>query len=194
MSVQDAIVIVSGLPRSGTSMMMQMLDAGGVPILTDGVREADSDNPQGYYEFEPVKRTREDPSWLAGAPGKAVKMVHLLLKTLPVDRTYRVIVMRRELDEVLASQAVMLERLGRPGASLSPDRLAAVFRRQLEDVTRWMAEQDCFESIEVEHGRVISHPDEQAERVSAFLGGHLDVSAMANVVNPTLHRQRGPTA
>src|SRR5271157_5533474 len=103
------ITIVSGLPRSGTSLMMQILAAGGMPILTDGVRQPDAENPRGYFEFEPVKRTREDPGWLSAAQGKAVKMVHLLLLDLPDLFTYRVILMRRPMAEILASQRIMLQ-------------------------------------------------------------------------------------
>src|SRR5690242_7444054 len=102
------LIIVSGLPRSGTSMMMRMLEHGGIPVLTDRVRTADDDNPNGYYEFEAVKQTRKDPSWLAGREGKAVKMVYRLLYDLPADRNYRVLFMRRKLEEVLASQRTML--------------------------------------------------------------------------------------
>ena len=110
-TVAEFLTVVSGLPRSGTSMMMRMLEQGGLPVLIDGVRTADDDNPNGYYEFEAVKQTREDASWLEGSEGKAVKMVYRLLYDLPPDRAYRVLFMTRNLDEVLASQRVMLTRL-----------------------------------------------------------------------------------
>src|SRR5574337_153211 len=102
----DVITIVSGLPRSGTSMMMQMLHRGGIPAVTDEIRSADEDNPKGYYEFEPVKKTKEDASWLARAGGKVVKMVYRLLYDLPGDYAYHVVFMRRNLREVIASQNV----------------------------------------------------------------------------------------
>src|SRR5262249_30630691 len=102
------IIIVSGLPRSGTSLMMQMLDGGGVPVLTDNIRAADTDNPRGYYEFEPVKATKRDATWLPAARGKAVKMVSQLLYHLPPGETYRVLFLERDLEEVLASQEKML--------------------------------------------------------------------------------------
>ena len=104
------IIIVSGLPRSGTSMMMRMLEAGGIPPLIDNLRRPNEDNPGGYYEFEPVKRTKQDPSWLTTAGGKVVKMVYRLLYDLPTGYEYRVIMMRRTLEEVLASQEAMLKR------------------------------------------------------------------------------------
>ena len=110
---RDFVTVVSGAPRSGTSMMMRMLAVGGIAPLTDGVRVPDTDNPHGYYEYEPVKRTKADDSWLGQAAGRAVKMVHLLLRDLPADRSYRVILMRRDLTEMVTSQRRMLERLGR---------------------------------------------------------------------------------
>src|SRR5690349_19374505 len=116
MSVDSEIIIVSGLPRSGTSLMMQMLAGGGVEILTDAIRTADDDNPRGYLEFEPVKKTKQDSSWVPAARGKAVKMVSQLLYDLPPAERYRIIFMSRDLDEVLASQEKMLARLGRPAA------------------------------------------------------------------------------
>ena len=124
------LTIVSGLPRSGTSLMMKMLEAGGLPVLVDNVREADVDNPRGYYEFEPVKALKSDASWVAPALGKAVKMVYLLLMDLPSDQDYRVVFMRRNLDEVLASQKAMLDRMGKP-APLDDARMAQLFRDQL---------------------------------------------------------------
>jgi len=107
--MSDPIYVVSGLPRSGTSLMMRMLDAGGVPAVTDRIRTADDDNPRGYFELEAVKRTKQDPSWLDDAPGKAVKVISQLLCELPPDRAYKVIVMRRKLGEVSAAQKTMLE-------------------------------------------------------------------------------------
>lgn len=101
---QDLITIVSGLPRSGTSMMMSMLEAGGMDVLTDGIRGADEDNPRGYYEFERVKQIEHDKGWLSDARGKAVKMVAALLKYLPPEYQYQVVFVRRNMDEVLASQ------------------------------------------------------------------------------------------
>jgi hypothetical protein len=117
------IVVVSGLPRSGTSMMMQMLEAGGLPILTDGERVADADNPRGYYEYAPAKRLMTDRTWLPAADGKAVKIVAQLLPYLPpAPHRFRVIFMKRDLGEVLASQQVMLANLNKTGARLPRDK------------------------------------------------------------------------
>lgn len=182
-------VVVSGLPRSGTSMMMQMLDAGGLPVLSDGVRIADEDNPRGYYELEAVKRTKQDASWLVGSEGKVVKMVHVLLKDLPTDRTYRVVMMRRKTETVLKSQAAMLERLGEQGANLEPEMLAKMYERQLEQVKDYMDRQSCFEYIDVWYGAIIEFTRSQVERLNRFLSGELDIEGMISAVDPSLRRQ-----
>ena len=184
------VTVVSGLPRSGTSMMMMMVEAGGVPILTDQVRTADQENPRGYYEFEPVKKTRTDASWVARSVGKAVKVVHLLVHDLPAAYHYRVVLMRRDLDEVLASQKAMLGRQGRTGADLSPEKLAEIFRSQMDELIDWLAGQANFKVLEVTYGDVVDRPRQEAERVNELLGGGLDVDAMAAAVDPALHRQR----
>src|SRR3989442_525361 len=136
-----SITIVTGLPRSGTSVMMQMLGAGGLAPLTDGLRQPDEDNPRGYFEFEPVKQIKRDTAWLELAVGKVVKMVHLLLPELPLDRDhrYRVIMMRRDLGEVLESQKKMLMRKGRAGADLDSEKLRSVFEQQLSRVDQFLA-------------------------------------------------------
>lgn len=182
-------VVVSGLPRSGTSMMMQMLAAGGLPVLSDGVRVADDDNPRGYYELEAVKRTKDDPSWLEGSNGKVVKMVHALLTDLPTDRPYRVIIMRRKTETILKSQAAMLARLGEEGANLPPEKLAKIYESQLEQVKDYMGRQACFEFIEVWYGAIIEFTRPQIQRIDKFLSGQLDVDAMVNAVEPSLRRQ-----
>lgn len=184
------VTVISGLPRSGTSMMMMMVEAGGVPILTDQVRAADQENPRGYYELEAVKKTRLDASWVAGSVGKAVKVVHLLLYDLPVAYHYRVILMRRNLNEVLASQKTMLDRQGGKGANLSPQKLADVYRSQMEKLVTWLGEQTNFQVLEVNYGDVVGRPRQEAEQVNDLLGGTLDVDAMAAAVDPALYRQR----
>ena len=187
---RDFITIVSGLPRSGTSLMMQMLAAGGIPPLTDHLRVADESNPRGYFEFDAVKRLRSDHSWLDLARGHAVKIIHLLLRELPTDRglQYRVIFMRRPLGEVLASQRAMLERQGKPAADDA--LLAKVFRGQLEQVEQWLATAPGFSVLHVEHHALFESAQSTAERVSEFLGGQLDVAAMLGVIEPALYRQR----
>src|SRR5512139_2049136 len=108
----EPVIIVSGLPRSGTSMLMKMLEAGGVPLVTDGVRTPDEDNPKGYYEVERVKdlANEQDKTWLRQSKGKGLKVISYLLKSLPADVNYKVVFIRREIEEVLASQKKMLDR------------------------------------------------------------------------------------
>lgn len=188
---QKTITVVSGLPRSGTSMMMKMLEAGGIAPLTDELREADKDNPKGYYEFERVKQLEHDKAWLPDAEGKAVKIISQLLKHLPATYAYKVIFMRRSMEEILASQEKMLIRRGEEAKGIEDEKLAALFRQHLERVQAWLEKQPNFDVIYVSYNRVLEHPRQQARRVDAFLDRELDVLAMAQVVDPTLYRQRG---
>ncbi|MDY7108813.1 MAG: sulfotransferase [Planctomycetota bacterium] len=187
---EDCITIVSGLPRSGTSLMMQMLAAGGLPPLTDGQRAADPDNPKGYYELEAVKRTKHDPSWLDDAPGRVVKMVHLLLYDLPADRSYRIVFMKRDLEEVVRSQQAMLARTGQTGAQLPPEKLIAAFQSQYRKIETWLAQQDNFDLLSISYNDLIADPAPAIAALNAFLGGELDEQAMRNAVDAGLYRQR----
>lgn len=184
------VTIVSGLPRSGTSMMMRMLDEGGLHVMIDGVRTADEDNPRGYYEFEPVKKTAEDASWLEAAPGKVVKMVYRLLYDLPSTYQYRVIFMRRRMEEILASQKKMLERNSTDDGAVSDEQLAALFSKQIVDFQAWVAEQDHIEVLEVSYNDVMENPAAQIERINKFLDGTLDAPAMQQAAEPQLYRNR----
>jgi hypothetical protein len=185
------VTIVSGLPRSGTSMMMRMLEAGGMTAVTDQIRAADVDNPRGYYEFEPAKKTKDDPSWLDAAHGKAVKMVYQLLYDLPGDRHYRVLFMRRSMDEILASQRKMLSRLGRDDGGIPDEKMAALFRSQLAKFEAWAADQTHLAILDVDYNRMVAEPAPLASSVNRFLGGILDESKMIAVVEPDLYRNRG---
>ena len=183
------LTIVSGLPRSGTSLMMKMLETGGMEVLVDNVRTADVDNPRGYYEFEPVKQTKSDASWIAPAIGKAVKMVYLLLLDLPPDHDYRVVFMRRNLDEVLASQKTMLDRLGK-ASPLDDARMAALFRDQLARFDAWAKGRPNLRLLDVSYNDAVADPAPVAAEVDRFLGGGLDVAAMSAIVEPSLYRNR----
>jgi hypothetical protein len=184
------IVIVSGLPRSGTSVMMQMIHIGGMPALADGVRAADEDNPRGYFEFERVKQIKTDKAWLAEAPGKVVKMVHLLLLDLPPGNEYRVVFLRRDLNEVLASQKKMLARSGRAGAALNDAQMKTIYTQQIDKVLAWMRTQPHVQFLEINYRDLIENPAEQAKKINTFLGGALDESQMAAAVDPNLYRNR----
>jgi hypothetical protein len=185
-----SITIVSGLPRSGTSMMMKMLEAGGLEVLTDEIRTADEDNPKGYYEFERVKQIKDDKAWLPQAQGKVVKMIGALLKHLPPDYAFQVIFMERSIQEVLASQRKMLVRRGEPTDAISDERMAALFAKHVKQVKAWIAGQPNVDVLYVHYSDILANPAEQAQRLNRFLGGALDERAMAQVVDPSLYRQR----
>ena len=184
-----AITVVSGLPRSGTSMMMQMLVAGGMPVLTDGQRAADADNPKGYFELEAVKRLETETTWLGDAVGKAVKIIYSLLYHLPADRAYKVLFMCRDIDEVLASQADMLARGDKAGTA-EPAKLADAFRQQLERIEAWLAAQPNIDVLYVDHRDAVGDPAATTARVTAFLDAGLDAVAMAAAVDGALYRHR----
>ena len=184
------IVVVSGLPRSGTSMMMKMLEAGGMQVLTDEIRTADEDNPRGYYEFERVKQIESDQAWLPDAQGRVVKMIGALLQHLPSGYSYKIIFMQRNMEEILASQRRMLVRRGESTDRISDDRMAALFDKHVEQVMSWIAERPEMEVLYVHYSDVLAEPVKQAERVNRFLDNALDVYKMASVVEPNLYRQR----
>jgi len=185
------VTVVSGLPRSGTSMMMRMLEAGGIPPLTDELREADKDNPKGYYEFERVKKLDEgDTDWVEEAQGKSVKVISALLKHLPPGYTYKMIFMRRKIEEILSSQRQMLIRRGEPTDSVSDEELMELFRKHLAQIQAWIDSQPKVEVIYVSYNDVVEAPLEQAQRINHFLGDTLDVESMVNVVDQALYRQR----
>jgi hypothetical protein len=184
------LTIVTGVPRSGTSLVMQMLAAGGHPIASDGVRRADADNPRGYFELEAAKRLARDASWLPQLAGRALKLVHTLVPSLPATLHYKVLVVRRRLDEVLASQAAMLARRGAPPDPAEDARLLSAFETQLERLERWLAAQQGLVWIRIDHAELLAEPARVATRLAGFLGGALDARAMAACVDPALHRQR----
>ncbi len=185
------IVVVSGLPRSGTSMVMKMLEAGGLPVLTDGLRTADEDNPKGYYEVERVKDLAEekDKAWLAQARGKGIKVISYLLRSLPSRFNYRVVFIRREMEEVLASQRKMLARRGEP-EDTAPERMRQLFEDDLWRASYQLKRRPEFETIELSYASVLARPLEEARRLAAFIGGGLDAEAMAAAVDPQLYRNR----
>ena len=189
---ENPVIIVSGLPRSGTSMLMSMLSAGDVPLVVDGVREADEDNPKGYYELERVKALDKpgDKSWVGETRGKGIKIISFLLPNLPEAYDYKVIFLRRSLPEVLASQRKMLERRGETPGDASDEELADMFAVHLSKVERLMASGDNYDVMYVEHRQTIDDPRQVAEDINTFLGGHLDVAAMATVVDGQLYRNR----
>lgn len=191
MDSKDCIIVVSGLPRSGTSMMMKMLETGGVEILTDNLREADANNPKGYYEFERVKQLKDgDFAWLPDAVGKVVKIVTGLITFLPADYNYKVIFMQRELTEVLSSQKKMLGRLGKGDDNIPDDKMAKIYQGHLKQVEKWISEQPNVEVLYVSYNAMLSDPTASLQEVNALLGGGMDVEMMAGVVDKELYRER----
>lgn len=188
------ITIVSGLPRSGTSLMMQMLDAGGLPVLSDGARQADTDNPKGYLEWERIKQLPKDPNLIAEAEGKVVKVISQLVLSLPLGHDYRIIFMQRPLPEVLKSQDEMLRHRGNAdsvaASSAGNDAMEEAFQRHLIEVDRWLRGQANVQVMRVHYHRVLREPKAVAEEVAAFLQAPLDVEAMVGQVDGNLHRNR----
>jgi hypothetical protein len=187
---RDHVIIVSGLPRSGTSMMMKMLEAGGLEVLTDNVRTADEDNPKGYYEFERVKKIETDKAWLPEARGKVVKMISALLRHLPDDHRYKIVFMQRRIEEVLASQRQMLVRRGKPTDAVSDEKMAASFAKHLQQVDEWIAAHPNVEVLYVSYNDMVEDAAPHTRRIDEFLGGRLDTAKMTGVVAGELYRQR----
>lgn len=181
---------MSGLPRCGTSMMMRMLEAGGMPVLVDGVRQADEDNPNGYYEFERVKRLKDDKAWLPEASGHVVKMVSALLTELPADYRYRVVFMERDVAEMLESQRAMLLRHGEVDDSRPLQHRVAAFDRHIASLLAWIDRQPNFALLRISYNDVLTDTERQIDMVNRFFGGVLECAAMARVVDVSLYRQR----
>lgn len=187
----EFITVVSGLPRSGTSMMMKMLEAGGIPPVTDELREADEDNPKGYYEFERVKQMDQgDTTWVVDARGKVVKVISALLKHLPPGEQYRVVFVRRYMPEILASQRKMLIRRGEDPDKMDDAQMAMLFEKHLKQVDEWINNQPNFRLLYVHYSDILADPRPQIAAINNFLGGNLDTDAMAAAVDPQLYRNR----
>ncbi|HLX83914.1 MAG TPA: hypothetical protein VKR59_08445 [Terriglobales bacterium] len=184
------ITIVSGLPRSGTSLMMQMLAAGGMPVLWDGERQADTDNPKGYLEWERIKQLPKHPSLIGEAEGKAVKVISQLILSLPMNRDYRIVFMQRPLPEVLKSQDEMLKRRGNTDSIGETSAIEEAFQRHLIEVNRWLSGKSNVQVMRVHYHRVLREPQIVAEEVAAFLNVPLDLAAMVRQVDGNLYRNR----
>ena len=188
------ITIVSGLPRSGTSLMMQMLEAGGLPVLSDGERKPDTDNPKGYLEWERIKQLPKDPSVIAESEGKVVKVISQLVLSLPMGHEYRIVFMQRPLPEVLKSQDEMLRRRGNADsvAASSAQNYAfeEAFQRHLLEMNKWVAANENMRMLRVHYHRVLREQKPVAEEVAAFLQAPLNIAAMVQQVDGSLYRNR----
>lgn len=186
----SVVTIVSGLPRSGTSMMMQMLQAGGHPIFSDDHRAADEHNPKGYLESVKARGLRDDATWLPEAKGTAVKVIAQLLRHLDPKLNYRILFMERDIDEVIQSQGRLIADTDRAGAQLNAADLARVFAADVAHAQALATEGPNIQALGVDYHEAVQAPREVAERVAAFLDSGLDVDAMTAAVDPSLHRVR----
>ncbi len=184
------ITIVSGLPRSGTSLMMKMLEASGMDILTDNIRKADVDNPKGYYELEKVKKLKDDSSWLKDAQGKVFKMISMLLYELPPDNAYKIIFMQRDMAEMLASQNKMLKRRNQKPGAKNDREMTEMFEKHLGKIYEWIESQKEIDVLYVNYNNIINDPLKESKRVIRFLDSGLAIDGMVSAVDPSLYRNR----
>jgi len=189
MSKSKYIFIVSGLPRSGTSMMMNMLTEGGMEILTDNVRKADVDNPKGYYELEIVKNIRNDNSWLHASRGKAFKIVSELLYYLPDEHNYKVIFMRRHTDEILASQSKMLKTRTIDN-NIEDEILGRAFNNAISRITRWLDSQKNIDTYYADYNKVLYDTENTVSNITKFVDLEMPIKKMISVIDPKLHRHK----
>jgi hypothetical protein len=172
-------------------MMMKIIESGGVSVLTDGERQADSDNPNGYYEFERVKQLKYgDVAWIPGARGKAVKIISALLPMLPDDHAYKIIFMRRKINEILASQRKMLINRGEDPDAVDEDEMRTLFEKHLLKIERWLENRPNVDYITIDYNRLLSDPRPCLNQIDSFLGNRLALDPMAAVIDPGLYRQR----
>lgn len=187
---QKTITIVSGLPRSGTSMMMKILEAGGLEVLTDNIRTADEDNPKGYYEYERVKALDDDTAWLDDAIGKVVKIISALIMKLPSAYHYKIIFMQRNMEEILSSQRKMLERRGEPTDTIHDEEMTAAFRDHLVKVEKWLNSNSNVDFLYVNYNDTIIHPKENVRKINEFLGDRLNEDKMLAAIDKALYRNK----
>ncbi len=185
-ALKNTVVVVSGLPRSGTSLMMQMLQAGGIEILADSKREPDANNPRGYLELEAVKSLDKDNSCLKDAPGKAVKIISHLLKHLPGEYEYKVILMRRNMKEIIKSQQKMLHE----DENETPEGVVKYFEQELKNVISWAESSPNVKALNLNYKDVLNNSAEEIQKINKFLGIQLDAEKMAEIIDPTLYRNR----
>ncbi|MEK6778014.1 MAG: sulfotransferase domain-containing protein [bacterium] len=186
------VIVVSGLPRSGTSMLMKMLEASGLKVASDGQRTADTDNPKGYYELERVKELDKgkDKSWVRDLRGKTVKVISYLLKDLPEGHFYKVVFLNRDLNEVMASQNKMLKHRCVPFDPKDDGKMIRNFEAHLQEVQRMLHSDGRFDVLYLNHRDILNDPHTASEQINRFLGGHLEETKMSGVVDHNLYRNR----
>lgn len=183
------IIVVSGLPRSGTSMMMSMLEKAGIDILSDDIRKPDENNLRGYYEYEPVKNIEKGSEWIKKAEDKAVKVVSPLIRDLPLDHEYKVLFMERKLEEVLASQRKMMQRRGEENDA-STNNMKYIYQKHLKEIKRWIRNKNNIQALYIDYNEVVKDPEPWAIKIERFLELENVSEKMASVVDPKLYRQR----
>ena len=183
------IYVVSGLPRSGTSMMMKILQAGGLEVVTDQIRTADEDNPEGYFEVEQIKQLKEDASWLNDAEGKGVKVISMLLYDLPPSHAYTIFFMIRKMEEILASQKKMLERRGEPTDTLDDQKMGKNFAKHIRQIKGWLSQQAHCTVRYIDYNQTMQDPLKTIEQFKGMVP-HLDKEKMLKAIHPTLYRNR----
>lgn len=186
----DVVTVVSGLPRSGTSMLMKMLEAGGIPPLTDKIRVADEDNPKGYFEFERVKKLPEDTEWLKDAQGKTVKVLAELVKHLPDGYQYKILFIERKMEEIIASQKKMLIRRGEDPNKVSDNEILALFSKYKKIIKRFINQHPNMEVLYVSYNDLLEDPADTIEEINEFFDGALDEEKMKTAIDEKLYRNR----
>lgn len=188
--MDNVITIVSGLPRSGTSMMMKILEVGGMETITDGIRKANEDNPHGYYEYEMVKRIKVDTTWVRKTRGKVFKMISQLLFELPSNEKYKIIFMQRRMNEILASQRKMLVHMGNSDDSVSDEKMGKFLNKHLSKIMKWMADRKYISVLYIDYNDLIINPNEQIKKLSLFLNDKVNVERAVKVIDKSLYRNR----
>ena len=189
------ITIVSGMPRSGTSLMMQLLEATGVDIFSDGERVSDDNNPKGYYEHEVVKKINHNPHWLKSCNGKAVKIVAPLITSLPYNYRYKVIFMERDPMEIYKSQEQMLLRLGKTNKKqIFSQGIFQQIEQTIKSSKAWLDNHPCVDVLYVSYNDLIERPQDYADKLTRFLDKQIDLSIIQKTIDPTLYRERSVSA
>ena len=167
--------------------MMQMLAAGGMPILSDTARQADTNNPNGYFELEVVKNLETEKTWLTEAQGKAVKIISHLLKFLPDDYTYKIVFMKRELSDVIKSQNRMLLQLGKEVGSIESKTLKRIYKHHLDEIKNWLLLQQNMQAIEVVYEKLLAEPETTIQKIGTHLEIELSNEAVVQVIDQNLN-------
>ena len=181
----EKITIVTGLPRSGTSLMMQILDRTSLPILTDGIRKKDTNNPEGYYELEAVKGIIKDNSFLNEAQGKVVKIIAPLPLFLDKNLTYRILFMRRDITEILRSQEKMIGK----NQTSEYEKFASIYEQHLKKTYAFLDE-NSIPFIDIWYDKLVSNPDNEIKKIIDFLNITADLKELSNVIKPELYRTK----